>query len=115
MKVSGEGPYVLIAEYGLAASAQRFMAESLARTKAKNLWVNWILYHERRGGLDELAVGGVGFSHESIRKQAAAQFGAGSLGAYPALAAQGAVHGDGGHDGGFESCGRGGYRDCTSG
>eukprot|EP00325_Prymnesiales_sp_UTEX-LB-985_P004127 CAMPEP_0174705674 /NCGR_PEP_ID=MMETSP1094-20130205/8819_1 /TAXON_ID=156173 /ORGANISM="Chrysochromulina brevifilum, Strain UTEX LB 985" /LENGTH=127 /DNA_ID=CAMNT_0015903871 /DNA_START=82 /DNA_END=462 /DNA_ORIENTATION=+ len=52
-------------------TCERFASEGDARTKAKAYWCCWCCFREVEGGvLTELASGGIGFAHNSIRKHA---------------------------------------------
>ena len=65
--------FAVVCEVGLGNfTIDRYNLESEARSASSKLWCCWVLYSISSNGttLEELAHGGVGFSHPHIRKHA---------------------------------------------
>lgn len=64
------GTFLLLSHRGWSYGADKFGSEPEARSAAAALWSSWVLFHEQRGALTEVAHGGYGFGHGALRKYA---------------------------------------------
>jgi hypothetical protein len=76
MANSRRHPFALVCEKGIGNNIiTEYESNVEARKAASNLWCCWCLYERGDGGMvQEVAHGGVGFSHGGIRKWAAEHF-----------------------------------------
>ena len=69
--------WLLVKELGVNNLIEElYPDERLARETAARLWCSWVLFHMPAAGasLVELAAGGLGFGHESIRRHVSFEF-----------------------------------------
>ena len=63
------GHFVVAYRQGFGRVAtDKYATEADARTVAATLWSSWVIFHEQRGAMTEIAMGGWGFGHGALRK-----------------------------------------------